>query len=89
MIRRLQEITTLCCYPTRTRPPPPTQKPFTPIPRSTFPEIAAPAATDEQYSPPHLVSALREVSARSQPLGVEGIFSAMARDDVFMNEVLL
>eukprot|EP00752_Nemacystus_decipiens_P011678 g10365.t1 len=47
----------------------------------------APAAAEEQYSPPQLVSALQEVSARSQPLGVEGIFSAMARDDVFMNEL--
>ena len=58
------------------------------VPPSTSSENEAPpGATDEQYSPPQLVSALREVSARSAPLGVEGIFSAMAKDDVFMNEV--
>ncbi|CAM9691274.1 unnamed protein product [Ectocarpus sp. 8 AP-2014] len=48
---------------------------------------AAASAADEQYSPPQLVAALRETSAQSPPLGVEGIFSAMARDDVFVNEL--
>lgn len=33
------------------------------------------------------MEALREVSSQAPPLGVEGVFSAMARDDVFMNEV--
>ncbi|CAM9621685.1 unnamed protein product [Scytosiphon promiscuus] len=50
--------------------------------------VATPAAAeDEQYSPPQLVAALREASSQSQPLGVEGIFSAMARDEVFLNEL--
>ncbi|CAM9930939.1 unnamed protein product, partial [Ectocarpus fasciculatus] len=47
----------------------------------------AASAADEQYSPPQLVAALREASAQSPPLGVEGVFSAMARDDVFLNEL--
>lgn len=42
---------------------------------------------EQQYSPPELVQAVLDASARSNPLGVEGIFSAMVRDDVFMEEV--
>ncbi|CAM9351130.1 unnamed protein product [Pylaiella littoralis] len=54
---------------------------------STVDAATAPTAADEQYSPPKLVEALREVSSQAPPLGVEGVFSAMARDDVFMNEL--
>lgn len=39
------------------------------------------------YSPPDLIESLRHASENSGRLGVEGIFSAMARSPVFMNQV--
>ncbi|CAN0443641.1 unnamed protein product, partial [Laminaria digitata] len=45
------------------------------------------AEGEQQYSPPELVQAVLDASARSNPLGVEGVFAAMARDDVFMEEM--
>lgn len=44
-------------------------------------------SASDVYSPPQLVGAVHDASARSGRLGVEGIFSAMAHDDTFMNEV--
>lgn len=46
------------------------------------------AEGERQYSPPELVQAVLDASTRSNSLGVEGIFSAMARDNVFMEEVI-
>ncbi|CAM9321032.1 unnamed protein product [Ascophyllum nodosum] len=49
--------------------------------------VEAASGGSSAYSPPNLVGVLLDASERSRPLGVEAVFSALARDPVFMNEL--